>query len=74
MATIHVMASMNGVDQNNRDSADYSTSIRTNRYYLRIFCWGLDRVVHVVYVVVCFLAKGDVGKKEWQRYDDKNQG
>ena len=54
---------MNGVDRNDRDSADYSTSIRTNRYYLRIFCWGLDRVVHAVYVVVCFLAKGDVGKK-----------
>jgi hypothetical protein len=31
------VASMKGVDWNDRDSADYSTSIRTNRYYLRIF-------------------------------------
>ena len=54
--------------------ADYSTSIRTNRYYLRIFCWGLDRVVHAVYVVVCFLAKAGVGKCEWGRYDDKHHG
>ena len=59
--------SMNGVDRNDRDSADYSTSIRTNRYYLRIFCSGLDRVVHAVYVVVCFLAKSGVGKREWGR-------
>ena len=30
--------------------------------------------IFTVYVVVCFLAKGGVGKKEWRRYDDKNQG
>ena len=35
----------NAVDRNDRDSADYSTTIRTNRYYLRIFCWALDRAV-----------------------------
>jgi hypothetical protein len=28
---------MNGVDRNDRDSADYTTSIRINRWYLRIF-------------------------------------
>ena len=27
----------NAVDWNDRDSAEYSTSIRNNRYYLRIF-------------------------------------
>jgi hypothetical protein len=32
---------MNGVDRNDRDSADYTTSIRINRWYLRIFfCAG----------------------------------
>ncbi len=54
----------------NRDSADYSTTIRTNRYYLRIFCWVLDRVIHAVYVVVCFLIKSDIGQKQWKRYLD----
>jgi hypothetical protein len=66
--------SMNGVDRNDRDSADYLTTIWTNHCYLRIFCWGLDRVVHAVCIVVCFLAKGGVGKREWGRYDDKNNG
>jgi hypothetical protein len=33
---------MNGVDRNDRDSADYTTSIRINRWYLRIFFWVLD--------------------------------
>jgi hypothetical protein len=36
------------------------------------FCWGLDRVVHAVYVLVCFLAKGGIGKTEWGRYNNKN--
>ena len=51
-----------------RDSADYSSTIRT--YYLRIFCWALDRVIHAVYVVVCFLIKSDIGQKEWKQYLD----
>ncbi len=49
------------------------TNIWTNRYYLHMFCWALDRVVHVVYVIVSFLAKGGVGKKEWRQYDNKNK-
>ena len=32
------MKYFNAVDLNDWDSADYLTSIRTNRYYLRIFC------------------------------------
>ncbi|KAL9183005.1 hypothetical protein ACHAXT_004792, partial [Thalassiosira profunda] len=64
----------NGVDRNDRDSANYSTTIRTNRYYLRIFCWGLDRVVHAQYVTVCFLASSGIGPKEWKNYLGKNEG
>ena len=59
---------MNAVDRNDRDSADYSTSIRTNRYYIRIFCWVLDRVIHTLYVVVCFLAKSNIGSEKWKKY------
>ena len=39
---------------------------RTNRYYLRIFCWALDRVIHAANVVVCFLIKSDIGQKQWK--------
>ena len=45
----------NAVDRNDRDSADYSTSIRTNRYYLCIMCLVLDRVVHT-----CFARNTDM--------------
>ena len=58
----------NAVDRNDRDSADYSTTIRTNRYYLRIFCWALDRVIHCEYQVVCFLVSLGIGNPQWKRY------
>ena len=64
----------NAVDRNDRDSADYSTSIRTNRYYIRIFCWGLDRVIHTMYIIVCYLANWDIGMLEWKKYCDKHTG
>ncbi len=68
------ISNYNAIDQNDPDSADYSTIIRTNWYYLRIFCWALDRVIHAVYVVVCFLIKGGVGQEQWKRYLDTHLG
>ena len=62
----------NDVDQNDRDSADYSTLIRTIRYYIRIFCWGLDRVVHTMYKILCYLSHWDIGMPEWKKYCDKH--
>jgi hypothetical protein len=59
---------------NNWDSADYSTTIRVNRYYLRIFCWALDRVIQAAYVVVCFLIKTDIGQKQWKQFLDHHSG
>ena len=66
--------SMNGVDRNNRDSRDYSTSIRTNRWYLWIFCWAMDQVVHAQHSIMIFLAEQNIGKPDWKKYRDKNQG
>lgn len=71
----------NAVDRNDRDSSDYSTTIRTNRYYLRIFCWALDRIIHALYVIVCELHKrstterlGGEWPEYWSLYMDKNGG
>ena len=66
--------SMNGVDQNDQDSRDYSTSIHTNWWYLRIFWWALDQVVHVQHSLVTFLAEQGIEKPEWKKDRDKNEG
>ena len=74
-AQLEYVKYFNAVDRNDRDSADYSTTIRTIRYYIRIFCWGLDRVVHTLYVVVVYCSALGIGPPHWNRYrNNKNSG
>ena len=65
-------------DRSDRDSADYSTMIQTHRFYLRINCWVLDRVVHMCYVVVCFEVMAPESSilmlAAWTVYTSKNGG
>lgn len=56
----------NGVDLSDKDSAKYSTSLRTNRWYLRIFFFVIDRVVHSMYIIVCALAS-DTFMPKWKK-------
>ena len=60
----------NAVDRNDHDTTDYSTTIHTARYYLPIFCWALDRVIHTCYVVVYALALAGMCDPEWH-YDQE---
>ena len=62
---------LNAVDKNDSNSANYSTTICTNQYYLHIFCWCLDHVTHCM-VVVCELAKQCIGLKKLKNYLTKN--
>ena len=64
---------MNGVDLSDKDSAKYSTSLRTNRWYLRIFFWLIDRVVHACFLIAVFLAS-DTYLPEWKVYKSKHNG
>jgi len=65
---------LNAVDRNDRDSADYSCSIRTSRWYLRIVFWLLDRVVYSSFIIVCALSQDNRGPVEGKRYMDRNGG
>jgi hypothetical protein len=64
----HYREYFNAVDINDRDNADYSTSICTIRYYIRLLCWSLDRVIHTLYVIVCECARAGIGKPKWKKY------
>ena len=65
--------SMNGVDKADRDGHDNSVSIWTNRRFLRIWFWTLDRVMHGVYIVVCYIANAGL-RDDWKKYTSKENG
>ena len=48
----------NAVDKNDRDSADYTCSVRTHRWYLRIIVWLLDRAVFATYIYCVLSCQG----------------
>ena len=64
----------NAVDRNDRDSADYSCSVRTTRWYLRIVFWLVDRVVFSCFIIVCALSEDNRGPEQWKRYTNRNGG
>jgi hypothetical protein len=53
------------VDRNNCDAADCTVLIRTNCWYMRVFFWILDQVVHMLFVVVVYCAKAKIGPEWW---------
>ena len=68
------MKYFNAIDRNDRDSADYSTSIRPHRYCIRIMCWVLDRVVHTCFAVVNYCVSMVVINVDWKCYTNRNNG
>ena len=56
------------VDRNDRGSADCTVTIRTNRWYMRVFFWIVDRVIQCLFVVVVFCAKDNVMPEWWALY------
>ena len=57
---------MNGVDKSDRYGHSNSVTIRKNMWYLQIWSWTIEQVVHFFYVVVCYVENEglrDDGKK-----------
>jgi hypothetical protein len=71
-AQLNYAKQFSAIGRNDRDSADYTTSIQTNRWYLRVSFWALDRVVHVLFVVVLFCARNGIGPDYWRLYATKH--
>ena len=42
----------NGVDHKDRDMADWTISMKSNKFYFRIFYWNFDSVIHCAHNVV----------------------
>jgi hypothetical protein len=63
---------MNGVDHKDQDTADWTVSLKSNGWYLRIFYWLVDGILHATYCILCALAMDKNHK--WHKYLSKNGG
>jgi hypothetical protein len=61
----------NGVDKNDRDSSDYTVSLKTNRWYLRYYFYLIDHVIHSMYVIATNIAKQGL-RDGWKKYQNKD--
>ena len=70
---------MNGVDKKGRDTSDWTVSLKSYRFYLRIFYWTFDGVIHAMYCVIKNIVAASGDKKAqkshpFSRYVDKDWG
>ena len=63
---------MNGVDHKDRDTADWTVSLKSNWFYLRIFYWLFDGVLHAMYSIIKVVA--DDKAHPWHKYLSKHLG
>ena len=63
---------MNGVDHKDRDTADWTVLLESNRFYLRIFYWLFDGVLHAMYSVIKVVASDK--SHPWHKYLSKHSG
>jgi hypothetical protein len=50
-------SSYNGVDRKDRDTADWANSVKSHRWYLRLYYWMVDAAIHSSYLLVVHIAK-----------------
>jgi hypothetical protein len=63
---------MSGVDQKDRDTADWMVLLKPNRFYLQIFYWLFDGVLHAMYSIIKVVARHKA--HPWHKYLSKHLG
>ena len=63
---------MNGVDHKDRDTADWTVSLKSNRFYMRIFYWLFDGVLHAMYTIIKVVGRDTA--HPWHKYLNKHLG
>ena len=54
-------------------SSTITVTIKTNRWYLLIWFWTIERVVHSVYAIVYYVANAGL-RYDWNKYTSKHDG
>ena len=65
----------NGVDRKDRDTSDWTVSVKSHRWYLRLYYWMIDAAIHSSYLLVVNIAKkrGETNPEHpWLKYSCRN--
>eukprot|EP00557_Chaetoceros_sp_GSL56_P001663 CAMPEP_0176503360 /NCGR_PEP_ID=MMETSP0200_2-20121128/15318_1 /TAXON_ID=947934 /ORGANISM="Chaetoceros sp., Strain GSL56" /LENGTH=239 /DNA_ID=CAMNT_0017902639 /DNA_START=116 /DNA_END=832 /DNA_ORIENTATION=+ len=57
----------NGVDRKDRDTADWSVVLKSNKWYMNIFYWIIDGVNHAQFITVQSTSKEE-NRDSWIKY------
>ena len=50
--------------------ADFTVTLKTNRWYLQIFFWVYDSILHCMFIIVKAIAEQG-GRSDWKKYTKK---
>ena len=69
---------MGGVYAKDKDTAVWSASLKSNRFYLQIFYWILDSVIHCMWVPAKQYMKDmsdeNLEKSRWKWFESASEG
>jgi hypothetical protein len=65
----------NGVDRKDRDTSDWTISVKSHRWYLRLYYWMVDAAIHSSYLLVVHIAnkRAEINPEHpWLKYSGRN--
>ena len=69
---------MSGVDSNDKSIALWTVSLKSLRFYLRIFYWQFDSIINAMWILVCHtlseMNESERKQDNWRQFSSKDSG
>jgi len=69
---------MSGVDSNDKSIALWTVSLKSLRFYLRIFYWQFDSIINAMWILVCHtlseMNERERKQDKWRQFSSKDSG
>jgi hypothetical protein len=65
----------NGVDRKDRDTSNWTISVKSHRWYLRLYYWMIDAAIHSSYLLVVHIGnkRAEINPEHpWLKYSGRN--
>jgi hypothetical protein len=62
----------NGVDRKDRDTSDWTISVKSHRCYIRLYYWIIDAAIHTKYLLGVHIETETNPKHPWLKHSGRN--